>query len=247
MTSERRIRIDLEYHGARYAGWQWQDNAISIQQVAEEALEKLTGQKTRITASGRTDAGVHAILQPTHADVTTNIPDSQLLRGMNALLPEDVAAKSVSTVPKQWDARRSAVRKTYRYVILNRELPSVFGHGRQWHIRHHLDAEKMAKAAEHLLGERDFSSFRSSGCASTSPVRKISLAEVVRDGEMITMTFTGSGFLKQMVRNMVGTLAEVGRGKLAPEAMKDILEARDRKAAGPCAPPEGLWLVDVEY
>ena len=259
----RRVRIDLEYLGGRYAGWQWQDNALSIQQVVEEALAAMVRHPVRVTASGRTDAGVHALLQPTHVDLATNMEDVHILRGLNSLLPEDIAVRAVATVDGRWNARKSAVRKTYRYMIHNSRIPSVFLHGRVWRIPHPLDIPAMQTAAAMLVGERDFASFRASGCSSKSPVRNLMALDVATgsieefvpgfsstgegEEELVIMTFTGSGFLKQMVRNMVGTLVEVGRGKMAPEQVGAILEAKDRRAAGPCAPPQGLCLIDVIY
>jgi tRNA pseudouridine38-40 synthase len=269
MTETRRIRIDFEYLGTAYAGWQWQDNALSIQEVAEKALQKLVNHKVRLTASGRTDSGVHALFQPAHGDVATRMEDVQIWRGLNAVLPKDIAVRGVATVPAGWDARQCAIRKTYRYTILNREEPSVFLRGRVWHFKNRLDMAPMIRAAANLLGQRDFSSFRSAGYSGDSPIRRIMEIRIWReraedeigrlapappyagggrgDGSLVLLSFTADGFLKQMVRNMVGTLVEVGKGKLAPEAMAAILEAKDRQAAGPCAPAEGLCLLSVEY
>jgi len=255
--------MDLEYLGGRYSGWQWQDNALSIQQVVEEALTKMICHPVRVTASGRTDAGVHALCQPAHVDVATNMEDIQILRGLNSLLPEDIAVRAVSTVDDRWNARKDATHKTYRYIIHNSRVPSVFSHGRVWRIPHALDIPAMRAAATMLIGERDFTSFRASGCSSKSPVRRLIALDMALgrvesfypppaptaegEGTLVIMNFTGSGFLKQMVRNLVGTLVEVGRGKTPPEDVATILEAKDRRAAGPCAPPQGLCLMDVEY
>lgn len=243
----RRIRLDFEYLGTKYAGWQWQDNAVSIQQVAEKALEKIVGHHARITASGRTDAGVHAENQPAHADVSTRMSDEQIMLGLNALLPKDIAVTAVTTVAPAWRARFDAVEKIYRYTILNRRTPSVFLHGRVWLVHTPLDVDAMRGAAEALAGEHDFSSFRSAGCAAKDPVRVLKPLEIAREGDIVTLTLASSGFLKQMVRNIVGTLVEVGRGRMAPGAVADILAVRDRAKAGPCAPPEGLTLVKVRY
>ncbi|MBI5815671.1 MAG: tRNA pseudouridine(38-40) synthase TruA [Nitrospinae bacterium] len=247
MTLTRRIRVDFQYLGANYAGWQWQDNALSIQQVAEEALSKIVNHTVRFTASGRTDAGVHAIRQPAHVEVETRMDDNSIMRAMNALLPPDIAVTSVETVPGGWHARFSAKEKTYRYDILNTKVRSVFLHGRAWLVHSPLDIEAMRRGAECLVGEHDFSSFRSSGCSAKSPVRTVFKVQLTRDSDLISFTVTANGFLKQMVRNIVGTLVEAGRGKISPERVKQMLEARDRTAAGPCAPPEGLYLVDVVY
>lgn len=245
--ARRRVRLDLEYLGTRYAGFQLQPNGLSIQEVVEKAVSTLVSHPVRVIPSGRTDAGVHARLQPVHADVTTKLSDEDILRGMNALLPDDVAVISVKTVPDDWHARFSAREKTYVYTILNRPAPSAFDHGRVWHVRKPLDVEAMRKAAGALIGEHDFSSFRSSGCAAKSPVRRLSRLEVEKEGDVIRLSFTANGFLKQMVRNIVGTLVEAGRGRIAPDDVSKILAARDRTKAGPCAPPEGLCLDKVGY
>jgi tRNA pseudouridine38-40 synthase len=245
--STRRIRLDFEYLGSNYSGWQWQDNALSIQQVAEEALAKIIGHHARINASGRTDAGVHAENQPAHADVATKMSDETIMRGVNSILPKDIVVTALTTVDANWHSRFDAVEKTYRYTILNRRTPSVFLHGRVWLIYNPLDLEAMRKAAVCLAGENDFSSFRAARCAAKDPVRTLQPLEIARDGDIVTFTLTASGFLKQMVRNIVGTLAEVGRGRMAPEAVAQILAVRDRTKAGPCAPAEGLTLVKVRY
>lgn len=244
---QRRIRLDFEYLGSNYAGWQWQDNALSIQQVAEKALANMIGHHARINASGRTDAGVHAENQPAHADVSTKMSDETIMRGMNSLLPKDIAVTAVTTVDPAWHSRFDSVEKTYRYTILNRRTPSVFLHGRVWLVYNPLDMEAMRKAAGCLAGEHDFSSFRAAGCAAKEPVRTLQPVEIAKDGDIVTFTLTASGFLKQMVRNIVGTLVEVGRGRMETEAVERILAARDRMKAGPCAPPEGLTLVKVRY
>lgn len=243
----RRVLFIFEYLGTRYAGWQRQPNAVAIQQVIEEALEKITQTPATLIASGRTDAGVHALALPAHADLATRITDAGLVRALNALLPHDIVAKEARTVPNDFHARYSALDKTYRYVILNRVLPSAFDHGRVWHFRSPLGVDAMRAAAARLTGERDFSSFRSAGCASKHPVRDLKRLTVEKQGDFAVLTFTGSGFLKQMARNITGTLVEVGRGAMNPDDMDRILAARDRTAAGPCAPAEGLTLVEVTY
>ncbi|MDH4183836.1 MAG: tRNA pseudouridine(38-40) synthase TruA [Nitrospinota bacterium] len=247
MAEKRRVRIDLEYMGGRYAGFQWQDNALAIQQVVEQALEKLVNHQVRLNASGRTDAGVHAELQPTHADITTRMTDTELKRGLNSLLPWDIQALDVRTVHGKWNSRGDAKWKTYRYVILNREFPSVFDHGRVWHVKQPLDMAAMRAAAAHFIGEHDFSSFRSAGCSGKSPIKNLTAINIEKTGDKIVLHVTANGFLKQMVRNIVGTLAHVGKGKMKVEQMDAILVARDRQAAGPCAPAEGLCLVGVIY
>ena len=247
MTNRRRIRIDLEYLGGGYSGFQWQDNALSIQQVVEEALALMVSHPVRLNASGRTDAGVHAERHPTHADLTTSLTDQQLYRGLNSILPSDIKAISLNTVPDGWNCRGAAKSKTYRYVICNRDFMPVFDHGRVWLIKQPLDVAGMRLAAVHFLGKRDFSSFRSAGCSGKSPIKNIMALDIKTEGAKIIFHVTADGFLKQMVRNLVGTLAHVGKGKIKPEDIPSMLEARDRQAAGPCAPAEGLCLESVEY
>jgi len=247
MIEQRRIRLTFEYDGARYAGWQLQDNAESIQGVAERALEKIIGHHARINSSGRTDAGVHAFCQPAHADVTTRLADAEITRAMNALLPADIVVKETATVAPDWSARFSATQKTYAYTILNRPHPSALDRGRVWHIRKPLDTAAMQEAARLFVGEHDFSSFRSAGCASKHPVRALTRLDVDTEGDYIRITLTANAFLKQMARNIVGTLVEAGRGRIAVDDVAKILEARDRTKAGPCAPPQGLCLVEVSY
>jgi tRNA pseudouridine38-40 synthase len=247
MREKRRIRMTLEYLGTNYAGWQWQNNVVTVQQVVEEALQKITSLQSRVTASGRTDAGVHALNQPAHADVETAMGDDEIMRAMNALLPDDVSVKEVTTVADDWSARFSAKDKTYRYIILNRERHSVFDHGSVWHIKNRLNIDAMRQAAGTFIGEHDFTSFRSAGCAAKNPVRSITKLDIEQDDDTILLTFTSNGFLKQMVRNIVGTLVEVGRGKIAPGDIAKILDKHDRTEAGVCAPPQGLCLMNVVY
>jgi len=169
------------------------------------------------------------------------------MHGLNALLPDDIVAKEVVTVPDDWHARYSAKEKTYRYTILNRGVPSVFDHGRVWHVKASLDADAMREASRCLVGEHDFTSFQSAGCAAKHANRQITGLEIVKEGDNLYVYITANGFLKQMVRNVVGTLVEVGRGKESVSYVKAALDAKDRKKAGPCAPPEGLCLMEVVY
>ncbi len=247
MTEKRRIKMVFEYLGGNYVGWQVQPNGISVQEVVEKALATIVNHSGRVTASGRTDAGVHAICQPAHADVETNAGDGEILHGMNALLPNDIVAREVVTVSDEWHARYSAKEKTYRYTIFNAPLRSAFNFGRVWHVKTPLDADAMREAARCFIGEHDFTSFRSAGCAAKHAVRQITRLEIVKEGDNLNVYITANGFLKQMVRNIVGTLVEVGRGKEPVAFVKEAMEAKDRKKAGPCAPPEGLCLVDVKY
>ncbi|VAX21575.1 tRNA pseudouridine(38-40) synthase [hydrothermal vent metagenome] len=237
----------LEYVGANYAGWQYQINALSIQEVVETALGKMLAMESRVTASGRTDAGVHAIYQPASVDVNTRMTDAEILKGLNSLLPKDIVVKELETAPPGFSVIRSAKEKTYRYTILNSPIRSAMDHGRVWWIINPLDLEAMTEGAKALLGEHDFTSFRSASCTAGNPVRSLKRLEIKAEGAKLYLEFTANGFLKQMVRNLVGTLVFVGLGKIKAVGVAEILEAKDRRMAGPCAPPEGLCLMDVVY
>lgn len=246
-VTKRRIKVVFEYFGGRYVGWQVQPNGVSVQVVVEKALSTIVNRAVRVTASGRTDAGVHAFCQPTHADVETNATDAEIKHGLNALLPNDIVAKEVVTVADGWHARYDTKEKTYCYTILNRVTPSVFDYGRVWHLKAPLDIAAMRSGALCLVGEHDFTSFRSAGCSAKHANRQITRLEIVKEGDNLYVYITANGFLKQMVRNVVGTLVEVGRNREPVAFVKDALDAKDRTKAGPCAPPEGLCLMEVKY
>lgn len=244
----RNIKLILEYDGTAYHGWQVQKNASSIQSVLEEALFTLLREKIRANASGRTDTGVHAMNQPVNFKTTATMETRKMLRGLNAILPCDIVVKSVEEVSPHFDARRSAKKKTYRYVILNREAPSALDRERCWHIRPKLDLEIMRKGAEMLIGEHDFSSFRGSGCNADHAVRRVlhvKFKEMCDD--YIHFEITAYAFLKHMVRNIIGTLVTLGLGKMTMDEFSRLLEARDRTKAGVNAPPQGLFLLKVDY
>jgi len=245
----RSIRLDLEYEGSRFHGWQLQPGVCSVQETLEDAFFRITRQRVRIVAAGRTDAGVHALGQVAHLRTDCAIQARQLLMAMNSLLPEDVVVKVVSDVPAGFDARKSALEKRYEYWIWNHRVPSVFSRRFAWHVKAPLHRESMCAAAAFLTGTRDFSSFRASGCSEEcNPVRIIHRVEVDSPAEgMVRIVAEGVSFLRHMVRIMVGTLVEVGLGKRGAEEMAGILEARDRRAAGRTAPAKGLFLVWVRY
>lgn len=265
--SPRNIKLTIEYDGAAYAGWQYQANALSIQQVMEQVLETLTHQKTRLTASGRTDAGVHALGQVAHFKTESKMPPEAFVKGFNTLLPPDIAVKSAEEVPLEFSARHSAKGKRYRYLIYNSTVRSAHLRNFSWHIRKELDIDAMRDAARHLLGEHDFSAFRSATCDAPHAVREIrelsttvttpdivpfslampQVAEPAGLPRIIVVEAHATAFLKQMVRNIVGTLEEVGRGRIESGQVKAILEGKDRRHAGPTAPPQGLFLVSVDY
>jgi len=244
----RTLKLTIEYDGTDYLGWQIQARGPTVQGVLEEKLALITSERPRITASGRTDAGVHALNQVAHFKTENQIDVSSLQRALNSLLPPDIVVKKIEEVEDDFHARRNARGKIYVYQILNRPLRSPFHRKTAWHIPQKLDVEEMKKASHHLLGEHDFSSFRSVGSPTRSPVRKVHRAEWKkgRDG-LLRFEIGATGFLKQMVRAIVGTLVEVGRGKMTAGDLVRILQSKDRREAGPTAPALGLFLKEVKY
>jgi tRNA pseudouridine38-40 synthase len=248
MNPLRNIRLLLEYDGTRYHGWQRQTDAATIQQTLEEALERLTREKVALIGSGRTDAGVHALGQVANFRIEITIPLKAFHDGLNSMLPPDIAVLEAAEVPPEFHARKSARAKTYEYRILNRSNRSPLHHHYAWWIAHPLNLSAMAAAAEALPGEHNFTAFRASGSDNKNPVRRV-LAAAWRDelGGWMSFNITATGFLRGMVRSLVGTMVEVGRGKAPPERLRALLENGARHLAGPTAPPQGLYLVEVTY
>jgi tRNA pseudouridine38-40 synthase len=244
----RNIRLLLEYDGTRYHGWQRQADAATIQQTLEEALERLTGEKVALIGSGRTDAGVHALGQVANFRLTSTIPLKAFHDGLNSMLPKDIAVLAATEAPPEFHARKSALSKTYEYRILNRGNRSPLHHHYAWWIAPHLDLETLAAAAAFLPGEHDFTAFRASGSDNKNPVRRV-LAAAWRDepGGWLSFTITATGFLRGMVRSLVGTMVEAGRGKAPSTLLAELLTSGARHLAGPTAPPQGLYLVEVFY
>jgi tRNA pseudouridine38-40 synthase len=243
----RRIKLVLEYCGTRYHGWQVQPNALSVQECLERPLTHMTNGPARLHAAGRTDAGVHALGQVAHFDTTSTMPLQALQRGLNSLLPDDIAVLQVTEVPMDFHARYAARQKTYAYVVHNHAVRSAFAAPYTWYVPQPLDVPAMRRAAQVLVGCHDFSAFRAASCAARSPVRCISRVAVKRRATRIFFVLCADGFLQHMVRNIVGTLVDIGRGKIPAEAMAAILQSRQRQRAGPTAPPQGLFLVRVRY
>ena len=241
------VKLTVEYDGTNYHGWQVQANCTSIQAVLEKAVSTFVGVPTHVNGSGRTDAGVHALGQVANFFTDENYMPYRILRGLNALTPRDITVKAVEIVEDGFDARRDGRSRLYEYRIFNRATPSPFHRHRAWHIHEPLDVDAMAKAIECLIGEHDFSSFRAANCDATHPVRTIYHTHIERRGELLVYTIEGTAFLRHMVRNLVGTLADVGRGIRKPQSFAELLDARDRTKAGYTAPPEGLYLVQVNY
>lgn len=247
IPAPNRIRLLLTYQGSAYCGWQVQPNGLSVQQVLEQAFSQMTGQQVQARAAGRTDSGVHADGQVVVMDnPSRNGPDT-LLRGLNHLLPEDVVIREIEPVGPEFDPRYHAVGKHYRYSLHNAEARPVFERATHWHLRYELDMAAMQQASQALVGEHDFSSFRGAGCGAKSPIRSLDRIVWRRAGDHLTADVFGRAFLKQMVRNIVGTCVEIGRGRFRVEQMAEILVACDRARAGPTAPARGLCLKQVFY
>ncbi len=239
----------LEYDGTRYVGWQRQANGISVQAVLEEACARLNGgAPVAATAAGRTDAGVHAAGQVVQVALPDRYRSDQMRDALNFhLKPHPIVVLQAAPAAPGWSPRFDATGRAYAYRILNRRARPALALNHAWHVERRLDEAAMAKAASMLLGRHDFTSFRASACQAKSPVRTLDSLDVVRIGDTLTITFEARSFLHHQVRNMVGTLKLVGEGRWPAAQVRTALEARDRRAAGPTAPPDGLTLVNVSY
>ncbi len=243
----KNIKLILEYDGTGFAGWQFQPDQRTLQGELEAAVKKISGEDLRVTASGRTDAGVHALGQVVNFKTAAEMDAKAWLGALNHFLPVEMRALEASEEPEEFSARYSAKGKQYGYIVLNRYIPSPLKRNYSWHVPMPLDIEAMKEGAAHLLGEHDFTSFRAVHCDAVNPVRTLRLLEIQLDGNRVFFSLEASGFLRHMVRTVVGTLVEVGKGRFAPADVKEMLEARDRTKAGPTAPGQGLYLVNVEY
>ncbi|MGH7771470.1 MAG: tRNA pseudouridine(38-40) synthase TruA [Candidatus Binatia bacterium] len=241
------IKLTIEYDGTNYHGWQVQPNGKTIQEVLEEALEKILGVRTRLNGSGRTDAGVHALDQVANFTCADNLDLWRLQKGLNALTPRDIVIKQAEGVPDSFDARRDARSRVYRYRIWNFPSPSAFHHCFSWHVYDPLDLSAMQEAIRFLEGEHDFASFQAAGCDAAHSVRRIYHNSLTQEGDFLNYTIEATAYLRHMVRNIVGTLVEVGRKERTPAAFAELLRAQDRMLAGPTAPPHGLFLMEVKY
>ncbi len=243
-----RWKLTLEYDGRGLVGWQRQKEGLSVQGALESAVEKFSGERVTVCGAGRTDAGVHALGQVAHFDLAREAPLDVVRSALNHYLrPQAIAVLAAETVPDSFDARLSARYRHYRYRILNRRAPAALERGRVWQVSPPLDSEAMREGAAHLVGRHDFSTFRGSLCQAKSPLKTLDLFEVARCGEEIRVEARARSFLHHQVRNMVGTLKLVGLGRWKPEDVARALAARDRRAGGPTAPAEGLYLVEVGY
>lgn len=241
------IKLTLEYDGTDYVGWQVQLNGPSIQGKLEEALGVLLKQPVRVVGAGRTDAGVHALGQVASFLSPLDLPLRAYVAGLSSLLPRDIAVVAAEQRPEGFDARRAARGKIYRYRIVNRPWRSPVERRQAWEIFRPLDDAAMRAAAPALLGRHDFSAFRASDCQASTTVREVRRLEVRREGEIVTVEIEATAFLKHMVRNIVGTLVEVGTGRRAADSLAELLASGDRDRAGVTAPAHGLCLVEVFY
>jgi tRNA pseudouridine38-40 synthase len=243
-----RYRITLEYDGGGFVGWQRQENGPSIQAALEDAIDGFCGERVTVHGAGRTDAGVHALGQVAHFDLDKDTDARTVREALNAhLRPAPIAVLDAAEADPAFHARFDAVERRYLYRVLNRRAPPTLDRGRAWHVAVPLDAEAMHDAAQVLVGKHDFTSFRAAECQAKSPVKTLDEIAVTRAGEEVQLTARARSFLHHQVRNVTGTLRLVGEGKWGRGDVEAALAARDRSAAGPTAPAEGLYLVGVRY
>lgn len=243
-----RYKLTIEYFGPAFYGWQRQEDQLTVQGALEQAIFRFCGQHITTQVAGRTDRGVHALAQVAHVDLPTPVAPLTLQKALNCWLrPHPVAVLAVEEMPDTFHARFSATSRAYRYVILNRQGQATVELGRVWHVPARLDVGAMQAAARFLVGQHDFTTFRSTECQARSPVRTLDQLDIARDGDKVTITTSSRSFLHHQVRNIVGTLSLVGRGKWAPDRVQQALDARDRRCGGPTAPAEGLYLTGVSY
>lgn len=245
-----RFRLIVEYDGSDYVGWQRQDNGASVQGAIEKAILSLTGETVAIRGAGRTDSGVHAVGQVAHADLTRQWKPHTLRNALNAHLGmagEGVSILDAELVADEFDARFSALRRHYLYRIICRPSRLALEANRAWWVTKPLDHEAMHDGAQRLVGHHDFTTFRSVHCQANSPMRTLDRLDVTRTGNLIEIRATAQSFLHNQIRSFAGSLKQVGEGKWTPDDLQAALEARDRKACGPVAPPEGLYFMQVDY
>ena len=243
----KRIKLTIAYDGTNYCGWQIQPNGITVEEVLNKALKKLTGEDILVIGASRTDSGVHALGNVAVFDTETTIPADRIAMALNQRLPEDIEITKSEEVPLDFHPRYCNCSKTYEYHIINTRIPDPTRRLTNYFVSYELNPDNMRKAASYLVGEHDFVSFCNVRTDVENTVRTITALDILQDGDEITIRITGNGFLYNMVRIIVGTLIRVGRGFYEPEKVKEILEAKDRKAAGVTAPAHGLMLVEIRY
>jgi len=242
-----RIALGLEYDGSRFLGWQTQPGGGTVQDAVEEALQMIADSRISVVAAGRTDRGVHACEQVIHFDFEGERPTSAWVRGANALLPPSIAILWARPIDAEFHARYSARARSYRYILINRPVRPALAAGRVGWFHAPLDIAAMRSAAQYLVGEHDFSAFRSSECQAKTPVRKVAALRIEPRGERIDFVVQANAFLHHMVRNLVGALVYVGKGRHPPHWMRELLASRDRRRAAPTFGAEGLYLERIDY
>jgi tRNA pseudouridine38-40 synthase len=242
-----RIAAGIEYDGRHYCGWQRLSHADSVQETLERALSRVADHALKCVCAGRTDSGVHAQCQIVHFDASTARPLHAWVLGGNSHLPDSIVVRWAQPVSDDFHARFCAVARSYRYVILNQPVPTAILSGKVTWVRHPLNIESMQRAAERLIGEHDFSSFRAAGCEAKTPVRTVTDLNVTRDGDFIYLDIRANAFLHHMVRNIAGTLIAIGQGKRSPGWSTELLQIRDRTQGDITAPAEGLYFVSAHY
>ena len=243
----KRIVLGIEYDGTKYFGWQKQENLLTVQETVEKALSLIANHKVQVICAGRTDVGVHALGQVVHFDTEVIRPEVAWVLGTNTKLPGDIRVHWVKEVAGDFNARFSALARTYRYLIhIGKVYPALLRHRVAW-LRHDLDIDLMQEAAQYLIGEHDFSSFRGIGCQSRSTQRYVEKITLTRETTLITITIKANAFLRHMVRNIIGALVDVGLRKKPPFWIQEVLLAKNRNLAGVTMPPQGLYLVAVKY
>jgi len=243
----RNILLKIEYDGTDYAGWQHQKNAKSIQDTIEAALKRITGRKARLISCGRTDSGVHALGHIANFKTGSKIPLFKLRRALNSVLPKDIVIKEAREAPLKFHSRFDAKSKVYRYTIANGSYPPAICRDFITHVPYNLNLTLMKREARALLGKHDFKSFQAADRIERSSVRVIKKLEIKKNGDAVKIDIEADGFLRNMARNIVGTLIDIGRGRLPAGSMAHILKAKNRKLAGETAPAKGLCLVEVKY
>ena len=244
---KRNIKLTIAYDGTHYSGWQFQKNANTIQAVIKHALEKIMGEKINLIGSGRTDSGVHARHQVANFKTSSRLPLKNIWMALNSNLPKDIVVSKVEEAPTRFNAQHDAVSKIYRYTIANTNFVDPFIRRYAAKCFYRLDMALMRKAAKYLTGRHDFKSFQAKDDHERDSVRRIKKISIEKEGDLVYIDIEADGFLYNMVRNIAGTLIEVGREKIAAESVKGMLKKRDRRTSGPTAPAEGLCLMKVRY
>lgn len=243
----RNIKLTIRYDGTDYAGWQFQKNAVSIQETIQKALKKITGREANVIASGRTDAGVHAVAQIANFRTSSKIPLKNLRMALNGVLPDDIVITDVEEAKLKFHAQKNAASKLYRYTIYNKDFMDPLLRRVASKCYFKIDIARMKRGAKHLIGRHDFTSFQTKDSPLKNAVRRIEYITIKREGDLVYIDIEADGFLYNMVRNIVGTLIDVGRGKFTAENVKEILAKKDKRSCGPTAAAKGLCLIKVRY